>query len=68
MTSDPRSDMRSYSKIDDHTLEMTVKKAANVVVGGFIVISADGTSRTFILMTSDPSGKKVPFIAVYDKQ
>jgi len=39
-----------------------------VVTGGFIVISADGTSRTFILMTSDPSGKKVPFIAVYDKQ
>jgi len=42
---------------------MTVKKAGNVVAGGFIVISADGTSRTFILMTSDPSGKKVPFIA-----
>src|SRR5215510_8933946 len=68
VTSDPRSDMRSYRKIDDHTLEMTVKKAGNVLAGGFIVISADGMSRTFILMTSDPSGKKVPLIAVYDKQ
>jgi hypothetical protein len=68
VTGDPRSDMRSYRKIDDHTLELTVKKAGNVVTGGFIVISADGTSRTAILMTSDPSGKKVPFIAVYNKQ
>src|SRR5215475_1669236 len=28
VTSDPRSDMRSYRKIDDHTLEMTVKKTS----------------------------------------
>jgi hypothetical protein len=68
VTGDPRSDMRSYRKIDDHALELTAKKAGNVVTGGFIVISADGTSRTVILMTSDPSGKKVPFIAVYNKQ
>jgi hypothetical protein len=60
--------MRSYRKIDDRTLEVTVKKAGNVVTGGFIVISAEGTSRTAIEMTTDPSGKKVPFIAVYDKQ
>jgi hypothetical protein len=66
--SDPRSDMRSYRKVDDHTLEMTVKKAGNVVTGGFIVISADGKSRTFVLMKSDPSGNKVPVIAVFDKQ
>jgi hypothetical protein len=25
VTGDPRSDMRSYRKIDDHTLELTVK-------------------------------------------
>jgi hypothetical protein len=68
VTGDPRSDMRSYRKIDDHTLELTAKKAGNVVAGGFIVISADGTSRTAIAMTSDPSGNKVPFIAVYNKQ
>lgn len=65
---DPRSEMRSYRKIDDHTLELTVRKSGNVVTSGFIVISADGKSRTAIVMTNDPSGKKVPFIAVYDKQ
>ena len=68
VTGDPRSDMRSYRKIDGHTLELTAKKAGNVVAGGFIVISADGTTRTVILMTSDPSGKQVPSIAVDNKQ
>jgi hypothetical protein len=68
VTGDPRSDMRSYRQIDDRTLEVTVKKAGNVVAGGFIVISADGRSRSVIAMTSDPNGKKVPFVAVYDKQ
>jgi hypothetical protein len=39
-----------------------------VVTGGFIVISADGTSHTVVLMTCDPSGKKVPCVAVSNKQ
>jgi hypothetical protein len=34
VTGDPRSDMRSYRMIDDRTLELTVKKAGNVVTGG----------------------------------
>lgn len=65
---DPRSDMRSYRKIDDRTLELIAKKAGKEITRGFIVISADGTSRTAIVMTSDASGNKVPFIAVYSKQ
>jgi hypothetical protein len=68
VTGDPLSDMRSYRRIDDHTLELTVKKAGKVVAGGFIVFSADGTTRTAIALTRDSSGKMVPFLAVYDKQ
>lgn len=68
VTGDPRSDVRSYRKIDDHTLQLTVRKAGKEITGGFIVISADGTSRTAIVMTSDSNGNKVPFLAVYDKQ
>jgi len=60
--------MRSYRKIDDHTFELTVKKVGKVVAGGFIVISADGTTRTAVAMTTDASGKNVPLIAVYNKQ
>jgi hypothetical protein len=65
---DPRSDMRSYETIDDHTLELTVKKAGNIIASGFIVISADGKNRITIAIVGDASGKKVPYIAVYDKQ
>lgn len=68
VTGDPRSDMRSYATIDDRTLELTVKRAGNVLTNGFIVISADGKNRTTIAIASDPSGKKVPYIAVYDKR
>jgi hypothetical protein len=39
VTGDPRSDMRPYRRIDDHTLELTAQKAGNVVTSGFIVIS-----------------------------
>jgi len=65
---DPRSDMRSYETLDEQTLELTVKKAGSVVTHGFIVISADGTTRTTLAMVGAPGGKNVPFIAVYDKQ
>jgi hypothetical protein len=37
---DPHSDLRSHTRIDDRTLELTVKKADKVVTVGFIVISA----------------------------
>jgi hypothetical protein len=67
VTGDPRSDMRSYRQIDDHTLELTAKKQGKETTGGFIVISTDGRTRTAIVMTSDSSGNKVPFIAVYNK-
>src|SRR5262249_26260214 len=68
VTGDPRSDMRSYRKVDDHTLELTVKKAGVVITSARIVVSADGKSRTVSATTTDPSGKKVPVTAVYDKQ
>ena len=40
--------------------ESTGKLPAHSTAGGCIVISANGTSRTVVLMTCDPSGKKVP--------
>lgn len=68
VTGDPTSDMRSYEKIDDHTLKLTVKNKGNVTVSGRIVVSADGKSRTVNLRGTDASGKKVGSTAVYDKQ
>jgi hypothetical protein len=68
LTGDPAADMRSYKKIDDHTMELTNKKDGKVTVHGKIVVSADGKTRTVTVSTKDPAGKKVEFSAVYDKQ
>jgi hypothetical protein len=68
VTGDPASDMRSYKKIDDHTMELTNKKDGKVTMMGKIVVSADGKSRTVTVSGTDPAGKKVEYSAVYDKQ
>lgn len=67
-TGDPSEDTRAYTKIDDHTLQITVKKGGKVVMKGRIVVSADGQSRTFTSFTTDPNGKRLKSVAVYDKQ
>jgi hypothetical protein len=68
VTGDPNADARSYKKVDDRTLELTVKKDGKVVVSGRIVVAADGKSRTVTLSGTDPEGKKFESTAVSDKQ
>jgi hypothetical protein len=46
VTGDPNADMRSYTKVDDRTLNFTAKKGGNVTVNGRVVVAADGKSRT----------------------
>jgi outer membrane protein assembly factor BamE (lipoprotein component of BamABCDE complex) len=68
VTGDPTSDMRSYKKIDDHTLALTVKKGGKVTTSGRIVVSADGKTRTVTTHGTDAQGNKTSSTAVYDKQ
>ena len=68
VTGDPKSDMRSYTKIDDHTLGFNVKKGGKVTTSGRVVVAADGKSRTVTVSGTDPTGKKFTSTAVYDKQ
>jgi hypothetical protein len=68
VTGDPASDMRSLKKIDDRTLELTVKKNGTVTMTGRIVLAADGKSRTLTAKGTDKAGKKIQSISVYDKQ
>jgi hypothetical protein len=68
LTGDPSSDMRSYKKINDHTLALTNKKDGKVTMSGRIVVSADGKSRTVTVSGMDANGKKLSTTAVYDKQ
>src|SRR6266436_3442181 len=46
VTGDPNSDMRSYTKIDDRTLGLNVRKGGRLTTSGRIVVSSDGKSRT----------------------
>jgi hypothetical protein len=68
VTGDPNADTRSYKKIDDRTMEITVKKGGKVTVSGRIVLSADGKSRTVTLKQSGSEGMTGTSTAVYDKQ
>jgi hypothetical protein len=68
VTGDASSDSRSYKKVDDRTLELTVKKDGKVTTTGRIVVAADGKSRTVSTTATDSKGKRVKSTAVYDKQ
>ena len=68
VTGDPKSDMRSYKKTDDHTLAFTVKKDGKTTATGRIVVAADGKSRMVIAKGADEQGKKSKEKAAYDKQ
>jgi hypothetical protein len=68
VTGDSTSDMRSYKRVNDHTLALTDKKDGKVTFMGRIMVSADGKSRTVTLTQTDSMGKKMKSVAVYDKQ
>lgn len=68
VTGDPNSDIRSYKKVNDNTLEFTNKKGDKVVTSGRAVVSLDGKSRTVTLNGTDSKGKTFTSSAVYDKQ
>ena len=67
LTGDPASDMRSYKRVDDHTLALTNKKGGKATLTGNIVLSADGKTRTVTINGTDAKGKKFTSTAVYDK-
>lgn len=68
VTGDPTADMRSYTKVNDHTLAITSKKEGKVTTSGRIVVSADGKTRTVTIHGTDAKGMKISSTAVYDKQ
>ena len=68
VTGDPTSDARSYKKIDEHTLALTLWYHGRVMATGRIMVSADGKSRTVTINGRDAKGKTFKNTAVYDKQ
>lgn len=68
VTGSPDSDMRSYTKVDDRTLQMTAKKNGKVIATARSAVAADGKSRTSNVSGTMASGKKFKNVVVYDKQ
>ena len=61
-------DSRSYTKVDEHIMNMVIKKAGKVMATGKIVVAEDGSSRTVITVGKDPAMTAMNATAVYDKQ
>ena len=50
VTGDPVADTRSYTKVDDRTLNFTVKKGGKIVDTGRLVVSTDGKAAPSLLV------------------
>jgi len=68
VTGDSTTDMRSYTKVNAHTLSLTSRKAGKVVNTIRVVVSTDGKSRTVTTTSTDAKGAKTTSVSVYDKQ
>ena len=68
VTGDPDNDMRSYKRVNDHTLSLIDKKGGKVTITGRVEVSADGKSRTVTTSSTDAKGNKTSSTQVYDKQ
>jgi hypothetical protein len=67
VTGDPDSDARAYNKVDDHTLNFSMKKGGKVVGTGKIVVSPDGKTRTVTISMPGRRHRMVRTTSVYDK-
>ena len=67
LSGDPSSDSRSYTKVNDHILNITNKMGGKATTTGRIVVAPDGKSRTITTTGTDSAGNKTVVIGRYDK-
>ena len=65
---DPGTDMRSYKRVDDFTLEVATKKGGKMMTTSKATYSKDGKMRTLTTTGVDLQGRKVSNVVVYEKQ
>ena len=65
---DPASDTRSLKMTSPGHYALTNAKAGTTIVTGTVEFSADSKTRTLTMDMTDPAGKKVTSVAVYDRQ
>ena len=67
VTGDSSSDARSYSRVNEHTLNFSGKKGGQTVYNGTIVVAPDGHTRT-VTTWAKVGKKRVKSVAVYHKK
>ena len=60
-------DTISIKRINDHTVESTLKKSGKVTSRARRVVSKDGKTMTLTINGTDAKGEKMQNLAVYDK-
>jgi hypothetical protein len=61
-------DAIAIKRINDRSAEATLKKGGRVVSKARRVVTNDGKAMTLTISGTDPMGKKMHNVAVYDKQ
>ena len=64
----PNADTLVVRRIDPHTLEALSKKGGKATVTQRNVVSADGKTRTVTTTGTDPQGRKVNNVGVFERQ
>jgi hypothetical protein len=64
----PSADTAAPKRIDDNSYENVWKKGGKATVTAKVSVSQDGKTLTVSQTGTDPSGKSVSSVAVYDKQ
>jgi hypothetical protein len=66
--SNPYGDTASRKRINATTIETTMKKAGKVTTVNTLVLSPDGKTLTVTVKGTDPQGRPVNNVQVYDRQ
>lgn len=67
-TGAPGINSSSYTRVDANVVKFTRMNAGKVIQTGYHVVSSDGKTLTVITTGTDPSGREINNVAVYDKQ
>lgn len=68
LTGSPVADTVAYQRVDRYTIKGIGKKAGTVVMKETVVVSKDGKTLTGTYSGTDPTGKQITGIAVFEKQ
>ncbi|HEY4229849.1 MAG TPA: hypothetical protein VGO79_06735 [Thermoanaerobaculia bacterium] len=68
VTGNAAYDSRAYTKVDDHTVSMVIKKGGKVIANGTIAVEPGGKARTVKVKATDPKMTGLDQDATYNKQ